>query len=346
MSTPEIIQELTQAIVRSGRVYNSRVSGGQQLVTRCPFCGDSEIKSHTHFYIQTVVGKPLLYNCFRCPAQGVITRETLYDLGLDSFSLGRKITEANKEIQRATRRNTVTSSNSTSSVLIPEIVLNDQSIPKIVYLTKRVDVRLDSKLINDFKVITDLNSFVSSNKLDLSFVKKRMLDTLHTGYLGFLSNDKNFITFRNITDQDLVGRYYDLCLTQDEVGSSRKFFNITNQVDPMCTTLKLNICEGAIDAIGLYNYNGMVKSSNEVYIGATGKNFNAPINHFIRSGFLNLELNFFLDNDVSVSKLKNTLDCNRLLKSIDSTVNVFYNNADHDFGVPKENITLRRVSYK
>jgi hypothetical protein len=241
MSTAQVIQDLKDQLHKSGKACNLRIAGGKQISTRCPYCGDSENRSHTHFYIQTVIGQPMLYNCFRCPAQGLLTSQTLFDLGLDNYGLISGVTSANKELLKNSQTNFVRTSANSKQITIPTVDINSLTVPKLLYVSERTGIKLDNNLISKFKLITDLEQFIDHNKITTKF-NKNIVNTLTENYVGFLSNDSNFITFRNITEEKCLGRYFDLKLTDDIIIHSRKFFNITTSINLL--EPKLNIILG------------------------------------------------------------------------------------------------------
>ena len=61
-------------------LINARpASGNKELVTRCPFCGDSKNPSHAHFYISVPQNDMEIsfYNCKKCPAAGILSDDIL-----------------------------------------------------------------------------------------------------------------------------------------------------------------------------------------------------------------------------------------------------------------------------
>ena len=65
-------------------IQNARdVAGQHEILTRCPFCGDSANPRNAHFYI-SVPNTPdevSFYDCKKCPAHGILNDEVLRKLG-------------------------------------------------------------------------------------------------------------------------------------------------------------------------------------------------------------------------------------------------------------------------
>jgi hypothetical protein len=282
----------------------------------------------------------MLYNCFRCPAQGLLTSQTLFDLGLDNYGLISGVTSANKELLKNSQTNFVRTSANSKQITIPTVDINSLTVPKLLYVSERTGIKLDNNLISKFKLITDLEQFIDHNKITTKF-NKNIVNTLTENYVGFLSNDSNFITFRNITEEKCLGRYFDLKLTDDIIIHSRKFFNITTSINLLEPKLNIILGEGAFDILGIYNY--LNRPDNGVFIGCAGKNYNSAINYFIREGFLNLDISIYSDSDVNKEKIQEIINQNRLIKSCNYSLKVFHNTTEDDFGHIKEKISPKRI---
>ena len=65
-------------------IQNAReVAGGTEILTRCPYCGDSSNQRNAHFYI-SVPSNPdevSFYDCKKCSAHGILSDEVLRKLG-------------------------------------------------------------------------------------------------------------------------------------------------------------------------------------------------------------------------------------------------------------------------
>ena len=65
-------------------IQNARdVAGGTEILTRCPYCGDSMNQRNAHFYI-SVPSNPdevSFYDCKKCSAKGMLNDEVLRKLG-------------------------------------------------------------------------------------------------------------------------------------------------------------------------------------------------------------------------------------------------------------------------
>ena len=65
-------------------IQNARdVAGQHEILTRCPFCGDSQNPRNAHFYISvpSTPDEVSFYDCKKCPAHGILNDEVLRKLG-------------------------------------------------------------------------------------------------------------------------------------------------------------------------------------------------------------------------------------------------------------------------
>ena len=85
----ELIIELQQNLEAAGKLayFNSTQS---ELITRCPYCGDSTKNSnHGHMYIG--VTAPYSFFCQRCETKGFINLKNIKDFEVDNPELAIKI---------------------------------------------------------------------------------------------------------------------------------------------------------------------------------------------------------------------------------------------------------------
>ena len=63
-----------------------KVSGdGQYVCKTCPFCGD--VKSHMYVKIKQDEDMPVLYNCFKCNARGIVNEQFISYFGIDDIEI-------------------------------------------------------------------------------------------------------------------------------------------------------------------------------------------------------------------------------------------------------------------
>ena len=89
-----------QKLILNRDVFSEQTSK-IQIRTRCPFCGDSQKNLHTgHLYLRINPDDnlPIVYNCFKCPAQGILKYEDLESLGISDDDIKKNISSLNIRI--------------------------------------------------------------------------------------------------------------------------------------------------------------------------------------------------------------------------------------------------------
>jgi hypothetical protein len=313
-----------------------------QYYTRCPYCGDSRKNIHTgHFYIRINPNDnlPIVYHCFKCPAEGIFDKETaeMLDLNLDMDSL-EYIKTFNKTSDK------FSSANSNVKELTFDFKLPDHyDLPKIRYVENRIGKYFSDQELKDIKIITSLREFLIANNLTTITCKPQFARLLEDKYVGFLSNNNAYILFRDITDREKM-RWYKYPIVEDARGQ-KIFYSMTSEVDLFTEEkITINLSEGVIDAISIaYNVND--SNENTLNIAVCGKFYAGVLRHLVGLGIFgdNVAVNIFSDNDktddTSIDFYRRTLSrftC--LMKEI----NVYYNTKSKDCGVPKDQISLRR----
>lgn len=344
------------------KVKKLSASNGRQSIVRCPYCGDSKDKSHHHLYIKLEM--PSFFFCQICGTAGLTDKMLFTDLNLYDPTLFSMLDEVNKDFERnqkkviTVRKNQGVSKSplvkkssgskeKSNGVQIPDegFVIPTYDFdhvelkPKIDYLEKRLGVKINQNFCRKYKIILDSDFFFATNGITKFTQEDGVLDDLREFYIGFLSSDSNFITFRCIdtTIQGLL-RYYDYNITgvQDNRG---KFYTSANLLDCTCETLTINMAEGIISAIGGSEYIGKYDRST-IVCAANGKAFKSIVNQFVKLGFLSIRLNFFIDSDVNNADIEEMFKNNYLTSCIDFKMFIYRNSLKEDFGYPKADISV------
>lgn len=355
------------------KVKKLSASNGRQSIVRCPYCGDSRNKGHHHLYIKLEM--PSFFFCQICGTAGLTDKALFSDLNLYDADLYNMLDEVNKDFARdqkkviTVRKNQGVSQNplvkgskanksaknkgnDVGVVDIPDegfvIPTYDFSHPdlqsKIKYLEGRLGVRVDQNFCRKYKVILDSDYFFAINNITAYTQKDQVLDDLREMYIGFLSSDSNFITFRCVENVKGLSRYYDYNITgiPDNRG---KFYTSANLLDCMTEKLTINMAEGILSAIGGNEYLGRYDRST-IVCAANGKGFKSIVNQFVKLGFLSIQLNFFIDEDVDNSMVEELFEHNYLTNNIDFKLSIFRNTLKEDFGYPKSEIHVAAIEQR
>lgn len=321
-----------------------------QYVTRCPYCGDSPSNQNTgHFYIRINPNDNfnIVYNCFKCPASGILTYETLeyLDIG-DDPNLKQMVTNMNKNAQKFDSKNYSNDElvDSNYNFEIPEI----KKTNKIKYLTDRLDIKLDNDDIINLRIVSSFREFLLHNKISKITCKPNMARLFERDYIGFLTSRGSHIIFRDVTEQHKI-RWFKYKIMADE-RNDVCFYSIDTSLDILTDeTIFINMSEGIFDIVSVKHNIGF-DNDNTLNIAMLGKNHITILNYLIRIGIAgsNVIVNIFSDADHRYDKKKYDTTIhyyNKILnkyKYIFGEVNIFYNMLDNDVGVPKDEIKLEK----
>lgn len=289
-----------------------KVNGkGQYRCKTCPFCGDT--KSHMYVLIRLGDDTPVMYNCFKCTQHGFMNEEFLNYFGID-----------NLEVPHVKNKRRIHMHQNENNVLDLFQVATDRNMIELGrnYIHERVGVIPSDDDLRCFRLIGNPDEYISQ-------------------YLGGYCDTKQRVWFQ-MNNWCMVGRKI-----RDDINGSRwKKFTGTQNVDrgiyiikrPVDTHLTVNVCvcEGVMDAIGLY-YHGMI--NNGVYIACMGRDYMLGILHVIRMGVFGDSVNvgIYKDSDVDEVRIRNSY--RKLFKRVD----VYQNMIGKDYGVKRDEIEIARV---
>jgi hypothetical protein len=311
----------------------------REVRVRCPYCGDSKDKNHAHMYIE--MRPPFKFYCQKCTTAGVLNQSTLRDLNIYNNDLSVSILEANKTIKNISGNQKVSFKKHN-----PKLNTNqtNYSVNAVNYFNYRYGFNYDNDyIVNKFKAITNSYDFFIENNIPVPIDKYRNPLYDFNNSIGFLSSDGSHVIFRDVTGQQSK-RYYNFNLYEDEKSTSNKIYNIKSSVDILEDEINLIITEGVFDIIGVYEhlYKDQTQGKNNyIFAAAAGKGYNAVISHYVRMGFLNLNITIYSDADVDPSFFRELKSSSVYLRN--QPLTIYYNTKDKDFGVPKDRISLRKA---
>lgn len=347
MTNTEIKEKMIQALYNRGEYI--RQVDDVEYQTRCPFCGDSDKNLRTgHLYVRIGLNDnfPMVYNCFKCPASGIIDQNFLTVMGIDNIDLKSNIFTLNK-----------TSDNISSHKFIygEEDISFPYELPKAIkgektrYIENRLGISLTDEDLQKMKVITSLREFLEKNEIEKLTCEKGIFDVMERYYVGFLSFGNTHVLLRDITEKSKYAWLkYPITKKSKE---ARIFYCMESAIDVFSKEpITINLAEGVMDIISSYynlDYNGF----NTLSFAVLGKQYDAIIRKLIMMGYIgdNVTINVFSDNDEAYNrKNKTPTDIEyfkkifRKSKYLFKEVNIFYNIIGKDIGVPKEKIVLKK----
>ena len=325
------INEITNEIVH--RLYPHKFNTDRSWIyVRCPYCGDSKKDAnHVHFGIQLT--PPYYFHCLRCDSGGPLTKRVLNDIGIFDNDLIVSINKANKIIYKSNNPN-YKSILSKPKKLFIESYDSNYSKQNLAYFNKRFGTNLDISYVTEkFRCLLDPIKFFAKNNITTKYN--------YRNYIGFVSSDESYCIFRDTSGKAKI-RYNNLKLTPKGIESS-KIYNIKSEIDVMQDKITLVMTEGIFDIIGIYlvKYKDTPEEKNTIFAASCGKGYNSVINHFVRKGFLNLDIVIYSDNDVGRQFFEDLKESNYIIRN--KQITVYYNELSKDCGVPAEQIKLRKM---
>lgn len=331
----DLINRLKQRNIFTQQVSISEVR------TRCPYCGDSRTNRNTgHFYIRINPNDDyvIVYNCFKCPASGILTYNDLELLGIEGLNYKEGMAVLNRTSVKPNSSTTI-EDNKYFNYELPSV----KNYSKVQYIENRLGYKFELDDLRKMKVITSLKDFLVLNKIDTITCKPYLANKLENQYVGFLSNNGAYILFRDVTDKDEM-RWVKYPITENSRGQ-KVFYSIQSEIDLYSKDdIIINLSEGIMDAVSIcYNLNN--KSDNILNIAVCGKYYSGMIKHLITSGFVgsNIIFNIYSDRegseDLSPEYFKKILSKYTFLVK---EINLYYNLLSKDCGVEKERIKLQK----
>lgn len=320
-----------------------------EISVRCPYCGDSANENHSHFYIEISPTKEYFsYDCKKCPRSGIMTPNTLKDLGIYNSQLVDYI-KAN--YLRDMKKIIKNSNYAISSRSIPtEIRKKDQF--KIDYLNSRLDLDFSKKKnLEKYKVILNLNDFIKENHIDISKTeygrKPSFVKMLNDDFVGFLSANGTVIYFRMAQDvQDKRRNTQWKMVLPDETMVNSKYgsiYTIGKKLDIVSMRPKIVLAEGTFDIINAASMFYDVDDPNILFVavGSSGSFRSGLLTAVSMSTFFGCDVDIISDSDISKGMYEN-----KIFKGLTKSCNmrVIYNEASKDFGDLRKEIKTRIYS--
>ena len=320
--------------------FYNRSSNGLQHTVKCPYCNDDS-PSHGHFSIKIDIDnddEPMLYNCLKCPASGLVTKQTLDDLGIfvDS-SMASNITRVNK---RYAKKNKLVDM-LIEDFNIPPVINNQLTDIKLDYINNRLGINLTYSDLDRFRIVPQLSEFMVFNEIThIKGVTPQLVRFIDFNYVGFLSLNRNNIVFRKINDA-VNGMRYIKVKIHDKNLDPNSYYTIPSPFDLMYTSdMNVHIAEGTFDILSIYqNVLGGNPGSNNLFYAVCGFSYSTVVKNIIRIGITtDIILHIYADNDKKDYEVMRTLQKNQsILPYINSVY--FHRNSysgKKDFGVSSD----------
>jgi len=328
---------------------NAKSTGSATEVSvRCPYCEDSQKSNRPHFYIGMRDDK-IWCHCKKCPASGLVTPDTLSKLGIHDISLIEYIKTTNKPNGMSLKING--GKDNHLNLSFPSIV-SGRDDKKIEYISKRTQIDFSNMdNVKAYKVILNLNEFIRHNGL-IPHEQPDYLFEMSESFVGFLSQNKNVISLRNVDSKKIKSRYQNYAI--DPNRKAPFIYVPPCYIDPLTPSPKIVLAEGAFDIICIQKQ-FYPSDSTDVIFGATGTraSFKMALLHLIKlTGFSNADVSVYADVDNRSKGYEPILDefQNKIfqpyIKNLDFQVFFNENPEQKDFGYISHTWDIKRFNLR
>lgn len=319
-----------------------------QVVIRCPICDENgKAHDHGHCYVGLIRDQdtsPIVYNCFINHCSGIVTPDFLKAVNIYDQELNNILTIWNNERLRNSK---VTNridyvKRSIAHIEQPEYSENKRVKDKLTYLQGRMQINFNLENVKPLNVVWTLTEFLKHNKIDPNPNFKKLIKVLDSDYLGFLSQSKEYIIFRNLVKNNNL-RYFKYPIFQESHGIMNYVIRGT-KADLLAEDVDLVLAEGPFDIIGIYANVYHCRKDQIIYSAVCGSSYQTTIRKFIKMGFVkNLNIHIYSDSD------KQPFYYKTLIKNLGiwcKSINLYYNELSKDCGVPGDQIKIVKISNK
>lgn len=325
--------------------------GVNHIVTRCFYCPDSKNRNHGHMYILIPPDKsntPSYFYCQKCHSSGLVTSARLLDWGIYEYTMAADLTSYNSKVlllpeNRKFRDSETYRVNNT-------LISNDKlTMYKVEYINKRLGTNLTIKDCIDNKIVLNIKDLLYENKLQITR-DTRIVDSLDSDFVGFLSYDNAFINMRNLEihnnlHDSINKRYVNYNIFNKFENTARVYIIPGDIILDDKRPIELHMAEGPFDILSI-KYNLHSSHFNKIYSSILGSGYKGLLK-FILSHLKipNLLVHVYPDSDADVFAIIDLIEC---AKAYGLKIIVHKNKfmGEKDYGVPKNRIidTIEDVS--
>lgn len=331
------------------------VSGGKEVLTRCPRCGDSRNPRNAHFYIGLGDENiPPMYHCKKCDEGGVFTFEKLrwFDIYDSNFGLSLNTYIKNFNSKLGNKINMFTG---IYNIKHSRITQDQLTFSKLKYINDRLGLNLTLEDIVSKKIVLNLSDIIMENNITNFTRSPDVMKTLDDSFIGFLSYDNGFLNMRNLNPNNdgFLGKRYINYNIFNKIDNSKRYYILPTNVD-LLRPVTIHIAEGPFDILSIY-YNLVRNDDNNIYCSIGGKSYLNCIKFLFENlGLINVSINIYIDSDIkdeTMVQLKRYLEPfqipifihrNRYIVSESRYGDIVY---EKDYGVPANRIkdTIIRI---
>jgi len=327
----DLTKELVESFKKAGQKVTKTLDG-KDLVMRCPYCGHTSSPGKRHMYVSVV--PPFMFHCWKCETTGVLNNKTLREFKVMDPNIQLTIIEANK---KNPKQKGITKKKFNYNILNFGMEQTSVVLNNLKYFNNRFGTQYGIKdipmMIDKYKIIFDPEAFFKKNNI------KKPDNFMFNKSIGFVSRDKKFGIFRDTSGLQKI-RYSNVRFNPDDLEAS-KLYTIGTEVNILSEKINIVMTEGIFDIIGVKEHFYNKENLDYIFIASCGKSFDLAVSTIVKMGFLDFDLTIYSDADVDITMYRDIKNDSEFLKN--KKITIYYNNIGKDYGVPKEQINLRKV---
>lgn len=291
----------------------------KNIICRCPWCELNQEKDHYHMYIST---EAPIFHCFHggCEQSGTMKKFLRqlegHDIS-DTFIDKTKLKEISSQ-----REIFVDQEKSQKKICIPPLSPQKYML-KDLYIKKRLKFSgIPTTTLTG--LIYDINTFIELNKIPIDEKLFRMREYLHSNFIGFLTENRSTVIFRNI-DPSHSMKFYKLKIQQNN------FLDYYKLSGNNPNSNKIVLAEGIFDILNENIYDILnIKNQVKLYAAALSSKYLSLIHSIIfHEQIFKPEIIILSDRGISRNYYK---DLKKYNKHIIDKLTVYYNTNGKDFG--------------
>jgi hypothetical protein len=239
----------------------------KNIITKCPWCEYGQEKDHYHLYISL---EAPIFHCFHggCEKGGVLSKFLRKVAGHDNSETFVDRTQA-KEIKTSR----VFKEISEPTIKMPKII-NGQFPMKELYLRKRLKFA-NISLTRIKGLLFDVHEFININKIPVDETLFKLRDYLHNNFVGFLTENKSNVIFRNI-DHSHSMKFFKLKV------SWQTFLDYYKLLGNSPFSNKIVLAEGIFDIFSEHIFDNLkIKDEVKLYASSLSSKYLAMIQSIV-----------------------------------------------------------------
>jgi len=288
----------------------------KNIITKCPWCEYGKEKDHYHLYISL---EAPIFHCFHAGCEeGGILAKFLKKLA------GRDISKAfvdEQQVKEYKSKNVFKLEEKQTTIKLPAITRG--SFPrKELYINKRL--KFANIPITSIKgLIFNVHEFINTNQIPVDETLFKLRDYLHENFVGFLTDNKSTVIFRNI-DHSHSMKFFKLKIGWPQFLDYYKL-NGNNK-----NSNKIILSEGIFDIFTEHIYDTLnMKKDVKIYASALSSKYAALIKSIVfNEQIFRVDVIILSDQGVEKEYYKKIKHFN---KHIINSLSVYYNKTGKDF---------------